>query len=186
MKTRFNLLPWREKKRAEQQQRFVGITVFVGLICAAIWGYNYFLEKKYIEQQNDTIAMLTSDIQGFERAKKEVEEIKSLVGDINKQITTISALSVKREVVVDTLAFIANNTPEEIFLNSISFNGQILTIDGVAKNDAEIANFMRKMKGLEFFTEPRLRGINAAKSSSRYTVPEESEIKTFTIVIYLA
>lgn len=186
MKIRFNLQPWREEQRIAQQKRFIAITAVVVIALLALCGLNYYLEKSYIDDQQEAITILQSDITSLQSAKKEVEDTQALIAEINKQITSIEDLQSQREIALKLMDYLAKATPDDVFLNSVDFDGEKIVIRGISENDAGVASFMRAIEDSGFLTSPKFDGLESAKTTNRYVVPDESEIKSFTVFSYLA
>lgn len=186
MKTRFNLQPWREERRIVQQKRFIGITAVIVIALLALCGLNYYLEKSYINSQQEAIAILKSDISSLQSAKNEVEDTQALIAEINKQILSIETLQSQRDIALKLMDYLAKATPETVFLNSVDFDGEKLVVRGISENDAGVASFMRALGKSGFLTPPEFDGLESAKTTNRYVVPDESEIKSFAVFSYLA
>ncbi|MBV7434660.1 PilN domain-containing protein [Cardiobacteriaceae bacterium TAE3-ERU3] len=184
---RFNLQPWREVARQKQKKNFIAVTVGVFLLTAAFIGLNYYVEQNYIDEQEQTKDYLKNQIAQLQSAKKQVDSIKLLIDEINKQIQAIELLQSQRGTALKIMDYLAKNTPSEVFLNHISFDGAELEIEGVAENDAGVADFMRILQSNELLNTVTLRGggIQTAKSTARYEVNPNSETKSFNVAASL-
>lgn len=185
MNIRFNLQPWREAHRQAQQKTFIGVTAVIIIAAAAILGLNYYAETNYIEEQNTAKNKLQNEIDTLQNAQQKVESTKKLIEEINKQIASIEVLQNQRGTVLKLLDHLANETPKSVFLNQVQFDGNQLVINGVAENDNGVADFMRTLQTHDLLTTAVLRGIQSANSTGRYVVPQDSEIKSFTVVVNL-
>lgn len=187
MSYRFNLQPWREIARQKKKKNFIAITSLVFLLIVAFVGFNYYVETSYIDEQGRTKNYLNNQIAQLQSAKKQVDDIKVLIDETNKQIQAIELLQSQRGTALTILDYLAINLPSEVFLNHIVFDGTKLEIEGVAENDAGVASFMRILESNEFFNSVTLDhdGIQTAQSTSRYEVNPESETKSFTVAATL-
>lgn len=183
MKYRFNLQPWRAQIREQKKKHFIATTAAVFLLGLGFVGLNYYVEQNHIDEQNRTKNYLKAEIAKLQSAKKEVEDIKLLIDETNKQIQAIELLQAQRGTALKILDYLAQKTPEEVFLNRIVFDGSLLEIEGVAENDSGVADFMRILQSNALLSTATLRGggIQAAQSTSRYDVHPSSETKSFTV-----
>ena len=183
MARKFNLQPWREQRREEQRKSFIYATVGIIAICAAALGADYWLQTNYLEQQQAAISRLESDIAKLATAKKEVERLRKLNEQVNQQIDVIQALQAERGFVTEMLDYIAQNTPETVFLDSIDYKAGKVIVTGVASSDSGVAQFIRNMDKFQYFSKVALDNIKAAVGNESFKVPSDSEVKQFTINI---
>lgn len=180
---KFNLQPWRAKRRKQQKEQFTIATATVAFVALALAGLNYFSEKKYIEKQENATQILQSEISNFQKAKKQVELIQKLNKELNIQIDTIENLQKKRAFAVAMLDHVAQHTSEDVFLTRLSYDGDKVTILGVAENESSVANFLRQLALFDHFKVPVLTGMNVAVSNPVYQVAEDTEVRIFSVVV---
>ena len=187
MNYRFNLQPWREAARQKQKKNFIAATSLVFLLTIGFVGFNYYLEQSYIDEQERTKSYLQSQIAQLQSAKKQVEDIKVLIEETNKQIQAIELLQAQRGTALKILDYLASKTPEQVFLNHVAFDGSKLEIEGIAENDRGVADFMRILQANELLSTAILSGggIQSAQSTNRYEVNPNSETKSFSVAASL-
>lgn len=187
MKYRFNLQPWRESARRQQKKNFIAVTSLVFILSLAFVGLNYYIEQGYVEEQDRTKRYLQTQIAQLQSAKKQVDDIKLLIDETNKQIQAIEVLQAQRGTALKILDYLANETPSEIFLNHVVFDGTELEIEGIAENNSSVADFMRILQANELLDTVTLvgGGIQSAQSTNRYEVNPNSETKSFTVAANL-
>ncbi|MDO4643302.1 MAG: PilN domain-containing protein [Cardiobacteriaceae bacterium] len=181
MARKFNLQPWREQRREEQRKGFTYATVGIILVCALALGADYWLQTQYIQQQESAIKQLEDDITKLSVAEKEVKRLQELNKQVNLQIDVIQGLQAERGLATEMLDYIAQNTPETVFLDSIDYKSGKVVIQGVAINDSAVAQFMRNMEKFQYFSTASVNSITAAQSNNSFTVPEGSEVKQFVV-----
>ena len=189
MARKFNLQPWRAQRREEQRKGFTYATVFIIIASALALGADYWLQNKYIEQQETAKEYIKAETAKLSNAEKEIERLKLLNEEVNRQITVIQGLQAQRGLVTEMLDYVATNTPESIFLRSIDYkSGETdqlgnVAIRGIAMNDSAVAQFIRNMEKFPHFAPPanveRISG-NISDDKS-FTVPSGSEVKEFVI-----
>lgn len=183
MSRKFNLQPWRAAKREAQRKEFVTITLALVVLAALVCGVNYWLEKQYVQKQQEGIALLKSEIAQFKRAEQEVKKIKALNDELNLQISTIQQLQDQRGLAVAMLDHLARFTPDNVFLTDLEFQGNNITIQGVAENEPGVSAFMREMNKFNSFAVSELIRIDEAKPTPIYNVAAGSEVRTFTVAV---
>lgn len=183
MSRKFNLQPWRAAKREAQRKEFITITFALVILAALVCGVNYWMEKQYLEKQQEGITLLQNDIAQFKRAKDEVDRIKKLNDELNLQIDTIQQLQDQRGLAVAMLDHLARFTPESVFVTDLTFQGNEITIQGVAENEPGVSAFMREMDKFNAFAVPELVRIDEAQPTPIYNVAEGSEVRTFTVSV---
>lgn len=189
MARKFNLQPWRAQRREEQRKTFTYATIAIVIACALALAANYWYETNYIEQQEVAKEQIKSETAKLSKAKSEVERLTELNRQVNLQIEVIQGLQAQRGLVTEMLDYIAKNTPETIFLQSVDYQaGEIgkdgsVAIKGIAMNDSAVAQFIRNMEKFSYFSPPanveRITGTVGDEKS--FTVPPNSEVKEFVI-----
>lgn len=183
MSRKFNLQPWRAARREAHRKEFVAISLVLFTLALAVCGFNYWVEKQYLEKQQQGITLLQNDIAQFKRAEAEVNKIKKLNEELNLQIDTIQKLQDQRGLAVAMLDHLALHTPDSVFVTNLNFLGNTITLQGVAENEPGVSAFMREMHKFSSFAIPELVRIDEAKSTSFYNVAPGSEVKTFTVLV---
>lgn len=191
MARKFNLQPWRAQRREVQRKTFVSATVGIVVLCALALGTDYWLQTKYIEQQEASKDYIKAETAKLSNAKNEVERLAELNKQVNLQIEVIQGLQAQRGLVTEMLDHMAKNTPETIFLRSVDYqSGSIkesgkVAIKGIAMNDSAVAQFIRNMEKFPYFAPPaEVERITGTIGDEKiFSVPPGSEVKEFVIHI---
>ena len=181
MARKFNLQPWREQRRDEQKKNFTYASFGIVFLCAAALGADYWQQTNYIEEQKSAISQLEENINKLSTAETEVKRLQELNRQVNLQIDVIQGLQAERGLATEMLDYIAQHTPETVFLSSIDYKSGKVIITGVASNDSGVAQFMRNMERFQYFSTASVDSITAAKGNNSFKVPEGSEVKEFTV-----
>ena len=192
MTRRFNLQPWRAELREAQRKQFINLTAIIAgaavLLCALYW----YMEQKYLDGQQEAISYYRAETDKFKKAKEEVEKVKKFNTEITRQINTIQGLQTDRDLTLRVFDYIAKNTPETVFLNSLSYNQKKLTINGTAENEMGVSSFVRilqnftvdvkgkPVKPLKLNIQPTML---TATSTNRFTVADQTPVRNFTLVV---
>lgn len=182
MNIKFNLLPWRNQHREQQKKNFIATTVAVVLLVGGVLGFNYYIETDYIDNQEQAKSLLQSKINQYATAENEVKRLSKMIKDINQQIDVIESLREKRQKLFIGLEDIAQAVPASVFLTAINLDdkGQ-LTINGYAENEKGVAAFIRQLSEVKGIQDLQLQNIQAAVSNQSFTIPENSEVKSFVL-----
>ena len=183
MARKFNLQPWREQRRDEQKKNFTYASFGIVFLCAAALGADYWQQTNYIEEQKSAISQLEENINKLSTAETEVKRLQELNRQVNLQIDVIKGLKEERGLATEMLDYIAQHTPETVFLSSINYQAGKVVITGVASNDSGVAQFIRNMEKFQYFSKASIENIVTAVKNNSFTVPEGSEVKQFTVHI---
>jgi type IV pilus biogenesis protein pilN len=183
MARKFNLQPWREQRRDEQKKNFTYASFGIVFLCAAALGADYWQQTNYIEEQKSAISQLEENINKLSTAETEVKRLQELNRQVNLQIDVIQGLQAERGLATEMLDYIAQHTPETVFLSSINYRAGKVVITGVASNDSGVAQFIRNMEKFQYFSKASIENIVTAVKNNSFTVPEGSEVKQFTVHI---
>ena len=183
MARKFNLQPWREQRRDEQKKNFTYASLGIVLLCAAALGADYWQQTNYIEEQKSAISQLEENINKLSTAETEVKRLQELNRQVNLQIDVIQGLQAERGLATEMLDYIAQHTPETVFLSSINYQAGKVVITGVASNVSGVAQFIRNMEKFQYFSKASIENIVTAVKNNSFTVPEGSEVKQFTVHI---
>ena len=183
MARKFNLQPWREQRRDEQKKNFTYASFGIVFLCAAALGADYWQQTNYIEEQKSAISQLEENINKLSTAETEVKRLQELNRQVNLQIDVIQGLQAERGLATEMLDYIAQHTPETVFLSSINYQAGKVVITGVASNDSGVAQFIRNMEKFQYFSKASIENIVTAVKNNSFTVPEGSVVKQFTVHI---
>ena len=157
---KINLLPYREKAKKENLARQVTIIVgsFLIFILCLVWVQIFFsgqvkdLESR-LDQSKASLKVLDEKVGDLEKFKKVKAELEDKLG-------VISTLEENRLAPVKTLDELALLVPQkDIWLVKLDQSGSSLKIEGIGRNNIEVANFM---KTIEKF--PAIRSVDLISS----------------------
>ncbi len=178
MAMQFNLLPWREEKRREHIKKTRNILLF-GVGVGMLLGGGYYTWKRIVlsdhEKALQHIVEQNNALQPLLKEKKTLNKTKEI---LIHQVNAIESLQANRSSVshmVEELS-VANN--QALFLTNFSLTDGKVSISGIAKNDSQISDLMKRLRASEWYQEPKLLEI--------VSEPDKGEgIKRFSIVSQL-
>ncbi len=172
-----NLLPVRQiKKKAQAQKRvlwlgitFIAVLVLLGVV-VMVMGYK-------VDDLNSNIASLRKEKAKYQTTINQIEQLKKDQALLETKLNTISQLKKGSQLAVRVMDEVANLTPSSrLWLNSMSFNGSILRISGIALDNATIADYMETIVTSPYFATAELSGTSTTGIQGR-------QLKSFSLTI---
>ncbi len=178
MAMQFNLLPWREERRQEHFKKTRNILVFGAVLGFLLGGGYYGWQQVVLSDHQEALQYITdknTNLQPLLKEKKELDGMKEL---LTHQIDAIETLQANRELVSHMVEELSVANKQELFLTGFSLNNGEVNISGIAKNDSQISDLMKRLRASKWYQEPRLLEI--------VSEPDKGEgIKRFSIVSQL-
>lgn len=157
--TRINLLPWREMRRAQRQRDLIILLVVAALVAVGIVYLAHSEIASRIEFQQQRNEYLRGEIARLKKAAEELAELQKTKNRLIERINVIQKLQASRPGKVRMLDELVRRIPEDIFLTSFNVAGNQVKLNGTARSDLIIAEFMREIKTSDLFGEPALQII---------------------------
>lgn len=157
--TRINLLPWRDARRAGRQRDLIIMLVIAALLAVGIVYLVYIEVANRIEFQQQRNEYLRGEIARLKKAAEELAELRKIKNGLIERINVIQKLQASRPGKVRMLDELVRLIPEDIFLTSFNVTGNQVKLNGTARSDLVISEFMRDVKASGLFGEPVLQVI---------------------------
>lgn len=178
MAIQFNLLPWREERRARVAKRNK-FSLIAALAIGALGGGAYYgYEKVRLDDHNQALSYVESKNTALQPKLKEKKELDELKKKLNHQIDAIEALQADRASVSHMVEELSIANDQELFLTEFALRDGAVEIRGVAENDTQIADLMKELRASEWYQEPRLIEILSNRALG-------DEVKDFSITSQL-
>lgn len=172
-----NLLPVRQikkKLKARKQVFGLGITLLAVLV---LLGFAALILGFKVDELKTSIASLTKEKAKYQTTINQIEQLKKDQALLETKLNTISQLKKGSQLTVRVMDELANVVPSNrLWLNSMSFNGTILRISGIALDNATIADFMEAVVTSPFFATAELSGTSSTNYQGR-------QLKSFSLTI---
>lgn len=156
-----NLLPWRDELRRERKRAFLGylaIAALLGLLVLALWIH---LVDLRIETQQARNALLNREISAMDAQVKEIQALKKRREQVLARMRVIQELQANRPDIVRVFDELVRVIPPGVYLESLSRQGDTITMVGYAESNNRVSAFMRAMDASVKFQEPNLTQVTA-------------------------
>jgi len=172
-----NLLPVRQiKKKIQALQRVVGLGITL-LVVLALLGVVAIALSFKVDTLQASIAALTKEKAKYQTTINQIEQLKKDQALLETKLNTISQLKKGSQLSVRVMDELAQLTPSSrLWLNSMSFNGTILRISGIALDNATIAGYMETIVTSPYFATAELSGTSTTGIQGRL-------LKSFSLTI---
>jgi type IV pilus assembly protein PilN len=172
-----NLLPVRQiKKNIQARKRVLGLGMALLAVLAFLALVALGLGMKVDELQAN-IADLRKEKATYQTTINQIEQLKKDQALLETKLNTISQLKKGSQLSVRVMDELASLTPSSrLWLNSMSFNGTILRISGIALDNATIADYMDTIVTSPYFATAELSGTSTTGVQGR-------QLKSFSLTI---
>jgi len=159
---KINLLPWREAYRQDKKKEFISILIGV-LILAGLIAYLWVSSvQSSISDQRARNRLLQTEISALEKQVSEIQDLKSRRDELLNRMRVIQDLEGTRPVIVRVFDEMVRSIPEGVFLNAMSREGDVISLQGVAESNNRVSSFMRNLDESDWFAAPNLNAVTAA------------------------
>jgi len=162
---RINLLPHRQRERAQRRRDFGAAAIAAALVAALVAGVTSLGFSAAIDHQRERNDVLTKEIGELE---KQIADIDSL--DAQKQRTLarmgiIERLQRSRPEVVHMFDQLARALPDGVYLTSVKQTDRKLELKGIAQSSTRVSTFMKNIESSQWLAEPQLQVIETLKGT---------------------
>ncbi|MGQ0656350.1 MAG: PilN domain-containing protein [Betaproteobacteria bacterium] len=162
MSARINLLPHREERRKRARQHFYILSGGTAIIGVLIIGAMHTYVANLIDVQEDRNRFLKAEITKLDKEIAEINSLKDQIQALLARKNIIETLQADRAQTVHLLDELAKQTPDGVYLRSVSQKGQSLSIDGYAQSNAMVSTLMRNIEASRHLARPELIEVKAA------------------------
>jgi len=152
----------------------MGVTL---LLVAALLGLVAFVFGLKVGELKASISVLNKEKAKYQTTINQIEKLKKDQELLETKLNTISQLKKGSQLTVRVMDELATLTPSSrLWINSMSFNGSILRISGIALDNATIADYMDTIITSPYFQRAELSGTSTTGVSGR-------ALKSFSLTI---
>jgi len=154
---RINLLPIKQiKKRARLRKEFFGFVAAFLLVLFAL-GVIFQWQASSIAGLQTTIAHLNKKKASYDKLIKEIADLQKTKEMLDAKVEAIKQLKTNSSVAVHLIDEVALRTPQNrMWLTALSQNANSISLQGVALDNATIAQYMQSMDSSAYFRNAEL------------------------------
>jgi type IV pilus assembly protein PilN len=164
---RINLLPWREELRARRKKEFFAVIGIAAVVTLVLWGVVHLYYSSSIDNQGNRNKYLEAEITKLDAKIEEIKTLEKEREQLLARMKAIEKLQTSRPLIVHLFDEIVNTLPEGVYLTSITQTGKEIVVNGAARSNARVSNFMRNIEKSDFLENARLDVVQTGASSGK-------------------
>ena len=161
--------------------RLVAIFVLIGGAASAAVSY---LISDSIDVQHTNIALLERENTNLDTQIKEIATLEADITVLQQRQNAVESLQAMRNLPVRMMSALVQSTPETVVLTTATQVGNLLTVNGIAQSNAEVAAFLSNLDAMpERFVNPEL--VETVSSETGAKAVGARKALTFSIHVNL-
>lgn len=155
-----NLLPHREAARKRRRDVFHVLLGGSALLGGLISGAIFLWFQAAISVQQDTNALLETEIKKLESQIKDIAGLELEIKALRARQQAVEDLQSDRNLPVHLLTEIVNQLPDGVYIAKLVQTDQLVTINGVAQSNERVSELLRNLaNNTPWFAKPELLEI---------------------------
>lgn len=163
---RINLLPHRELKRQARRRQFYILCAVILVVGGVIDGMVGVFISRQIAAQEETNAFIEKENKKLDDDIKEIAKLEEEIRGLRARQKAVEDLQGDRNLPVHLLDELVKVTPDGIYLRSLKQTGARVSINGLAANNAKVADYVRNLTRNTWLAGPELVEIKAVMVQS--------------------
>ena len=161
---KINLLPYREARRKQREQRFYVLMVIAAIVGAVLAAAAYGAIEAMIARQESRNEYLKIEERKLDEQLKEVATLKEEIENQVARMRAVEDLQMDHNQPVYLMDELVTQTPEGIYLKSLKQTGQKVTLIGYAHSNERVSEYLRNISNKSTWLEqPQLIEIKAGQ-----------------------
>lgn len=179
-----NLLPHREVARKRRRDLFnvsLGISALAGGVIA---GIVFLWFQTAISVQQDTNAVLETEIKKLEGQIKDIAGLETEIAALRARQQAVEDLQSDRNLPVHLLTELVNQLPDGVYISKMVQADQLVTINGTAQSNERVSELLRNLaSNTPWFSKPDL--VEIVAGTVALSTKEQKRVSNFTIRVKL-
>lgn len=142
------------RKEASSVRTFLMLLAAIALAAAAVATGGVLFLKMHVADLRERIDENRKTLASYQQKNEEVKRYEKLNAEYAQKSGVIEALRSNQSVPVKMLAELSATLPEGVWLSSLSYKGDLVTVEGYAFSNFEIVNYVENLK-----KSPSLHGV---------------------------
>jgi type IV pilus assembly protein PilN len=152
-----------EEKR-ESKVSTLAVVVAV-LITVGIIGFMYITQDQTIKEKENLLEEKTAHKVRLKDVESTLQELEKAKSDLARKVGLISELKSRQQSAVRMMDELSDSLPEWVWLSSLTFSGNRLSLRGRAIHNNLIADFINNLKATNSFTDIRFQSSTKQKQA---------------------
>jgi type IV pilus assembly protein PilN len=164
---KINLLPWRTERRRQRERDFyvmLGAAAAAAVLVWLLWGYVMGMRLDDQEARN---SYLKAEIHKLDDALVEVKALEATRDNLKARKDIIEKLQAGRSQMVHLFDELVKTIPQGVRLVSLKQAGDVLTLQGVAQANGNVATYMRNLEDSRYLKSTDLQKTEVKGSDQR-------------------
>ena len=179
-----NLLPHREAARKRRREAFYTALGVSGLAGGVIAGAIFLWYAAQISAQQDTNAVLQTEIKRLEGQIKDIATLQAEIAALRARQQAVEDLQADRNMPVHLLNELVKQLPDGVYVSSLKQDNQVVSITGVAQSNERVSELLRNLSNTSpWLTRPELVEITAGAVA--LSARDQRRVSNFTMRVRL-
>lgn len=138
-----NLLPHREERRQRRRVAYfvgLGAGAAAGVLAVVLW---YVVLGQMKSAQMERNAYISAEITKLEAQIKDIANLRAEIDALQARQKAVEDLQTDRNIPVHLLNELVKQTPDGVYLSTVTQTGQVVAITGVAQTNERVSEFLR-------------------------------------------
>ncbi len=172
-----NLLPVRSRKKRGNATQFLALYAASIVLAVVAIGWLWMSANREHSALERQLGQVSAEVKKWEPFEKRLNELTGKKGLLEKKRKIIGDLEKDRDKMARILAMLGVETPvEELWIEKFSQTGPTLSLDGVARSNESVAEFMKNLE-----TSPYIEEGSVNLMQSRQTVVDNAKLREFRL-----
>jgi len=132
--------------------------VAAGLITVGLIGFLYITQAKTLEDKTNLLNDLNAKKTTLKNVENTLAELEAAKNDLTRKVGLIGKLRSQQQSTVKMMDAVSNALPEWVWLTSLGFSGNRLSLAGKAIHNNLIADFINNLKASNNFSDVQFQG----------------------------
>lgn len=158
-----NLMPYRNKIKAEKLRRFWMINGLFVVVAIAILSLVYSYISLEIDSQSKRNAFIEKENTELVKQIKEIADLKTSIKETLEKRGVVESLQVDRSDAVNILNFLTNLLPSGTNIESLKQENENITLVGLTQSNNKVSEYIIELEKTNFFSNIILVEIKSVK-----------------------
>ncbi|OBU09549.1 pilus assembly protein PilS [Photobacterium aquimaris] len=164
---KLNLLPWREQRRKQHKQRFIGLlAVSVALAVVGNGAIGEYIENQQLQQQSRN-HQLQQELASLEQRLAFLPKLDKQREAIEMRLKVIADIQLSRNRVTQLLNQLPEVVPAGVYLDGVNLASQRVKVDGFGDTNGHLAALLGKAEQSPWFNNVEMHSLVTTKSSDK-------------------